>query len=206
MKEYKNRVLSGENAVAAGDVFCSYMRRALKKPDDMTPKAFKARFEVLFKLYDDLKADYELTIGKRERNLIFFNAFSNEHRNRFVQQQKEYHKMTADEIVAFFQVCQSTDQPLREQRLCEAAAKKESKEANQEKDATDKKRAAARRTASSSTNTHRPEKRGCTENLCRHCKTDGYNVKWRKCHCHNFRHPDYCQHMGTLTNCSQDKN
>ncbi len=41
----------------------------------MTWKAFKARFEVLFKLYDDLKADFELTIGKKEHNLIFFDAF-----------------------------------------------------------------------------------------------------------------------------------
>ena len=139
MKEYKNRVLSGENGVAAGDVFRSFLRKALRKPDDMTPKAFKARFEVLFKLYDDLKADFELTIGEKERNLIFFNAFSNEHRNKFVQQQKNYHQMTTDEIVAFFQVCHATDQPLREQRLCEATAKKERKEANQEKDAADKK-------------------------------------------------------------------
>ncbi len=45
----------------------------------MTPKAFKACFEVLFKLYDNLKADYELTIDKKERNLIFFNAFSRDH-------------------------------------------------------------------------------------------------------------------------------
>ncbi len=41
----------------------------------MTLKAFKAFFEVLFKLYDDLKADYELTIGEKERHLIFFTPF-----------------------------------------------------------------------------------------------------------------------------------
>ena len=58
----------------------------------MTLKAFKARFKVLFKLYNDLKADYELTIGKKERILIFFNAISAEHCNKFVQQQKNYHK------------------------------------------------------------------------------------------------------------------
>ncbi len=75
MKEYKNQVLSGEHAVAAGDVFCSYLCKGLKKPDNMTPKAFKKRFEVLFKLYDDLKADFELTIGKKEHHLIFFNVF-----------------------------------------------------------------------------------------------------------------------------------
>ncbi len=55
MIEYKNRVLSDKHAVAAGDVFCSYLQKGLKKPDNMTPKAFKARFEVLFKLYDTLR-------------------------------------------------------------------------------------------------------------------------------------------------------
>ncbi len=87
MKEYENQVHSSEHAVATGDVFHSYLQRALKKPDDMTPKAFKAYFEVLFELYD-LKADYELTIGDEERHLIFFNAFSADHQNKFVQQQK----------------------------------------------------------------------------------------------------------------------
>mgnify|MGYP007054542909 CR=1 FL=1 len=37
--------------------------------------------------------------------------------------------MTVDEVVAFFQICHSTDQPLREQRQREIAAKKERKEA-----------------------------------------------------------------------------
>ncbi len=41
MKECKNKVLYGVHAVAAGDVFCSYLQRALKKPDNKTPKAFK---------------------------------------------------------------------------------------------------------------------------------------------------------------------
>ncbi len=58
---------------------------ALKKPENMTPKAFKARFEVLFKLYDDFQADYELTIGNKEHHLIFFNAFSADHQNKLVQ-------------------------------------------------------------------------------------------------------------------------
>ncbi len=88
MKEYKNPVLSCKHAVAMGDVFCSYLQKGLKEPDDMPPKAFKACFEVLLKLYDDLKADYELTIGEKECHLIFFNAFSADHRNKFVQQQK----------------------------------------------------------------------------------------------------------------------
>ncbi len=98
MRKYKNQVLPGENAVAAGNVFCSYLQRALKKLDDLTPKAFKACFEVLNKLYDNLKADYEVTIGNKKHNLIFFDTFSSKHQNIFVQQQKEFHKMTIDKL------------------------------------------------------------------------------------------------------------
>ncbi len=58
MKEYKNWVLSSKHSVAARDVFCSYLHKNLKKPDDMTPKAFTARFKDLFKLYDNLKAEF----------------------------------------------------------------------------------------------------------------------------------------------------
>ncbi len=104
----------------------------------MTPKAFKACFMVLFKLYANLKADYELTIGEKERHLIFFDAFSADHQNKFVQQQKEYHNMTMDKVVTFFQVCHATDQSLHEQHQHEAAAKKECKEVNRERDATNK--------------------------------------------------------------------
>ncbi len=152
MKEYKNHVLSGEHAVATGDVFHSYLQRALKKPDNMTPKAFKACFKVLFKLSDNLKPDYELTFGEKECHLIFFYAFSGEHQNKFAQQQKTYHQMMMDEVVSFFQICHATDQQLHEQRQREAAAKWEHKEANQEKDAVNKKCAAAQRTNSSNTN------------------------------------------------------
>ncbi len=92
MREYKNRVLSSEHAVTT-DVFCSHLQRALKKLDNMSLKAFKAYFEVLFKLYNNLK---ELTIGKKECHLIFFNSFTAKHQNTFLQHQKEYHKMTID--------------------------------------------------------------------------------------------------------------
>ncbi len=143
MREYKNRVSSSEHAVAAGDVLCSYLQRALKKPDDMTPKAFRACFKVLVKLYDNLKADYELTIGKKECHLIFFTTFSAGHQRKFVQQQKQYHMMMMNKVVTFFQVCHATNHPLHEQHQCAAAAKKECKEANQERDATNKKCAAA---------------------------------------------------------------
>ncbi len=133
----------------------------------MTPKAFKAHFEVLFKLYDDLKADFELTIGEKERYLIFFNAFSAEHQNMFVQQQKEYHKITMDEVVNFFQICHATDQSLLEQ--CQHAdARKERKEANQERDAVDKKCATAQKNNPLSTNNDWSNKCGHKENLCCH--------------------------------------
>ncbi len=94
--------------------------------------------------------------------------------------------MTMDEVVSFFQICHSTDQSLREQHQREIAAKKEHKEANQERDAADKKRAAARRNTPSGTSNQRPKKRGQTENLCGLCKQDGYDVTWTSCSCHNF--------------------
>ncbi len=152
----------------------------------MTLKAFKACFEVLFKLYDDLKADYELTIGEKEHHLIFFKAFSADHRNMFVQQQKEYHKMTMDAVVSFFQICHATDQPLCEQRQHEVAAKNECKEANQERDAANKKLVASHRNNSSNTGNKKSERRSCTENLCCYCKTEGYDMTWNSCACHNF--------------------
>ncbi len=68
----------------------------------MTPKAFKACFKAFFKLYEDLKADYELTIGEKERNLIFFDTFTAVQQYMFVQQQKQHRKMTMDELVSFF--------------------------------------------------------------------------------------------------------
>ncbi len=53
----------------------------------MILKAFKVK--VLFKLYKDLKADYELTIGENEKAIIFFNNISVEYCNVFVQKQKK---------------------------------------------------------------------------------------------------------------------
>ncbi len=46
----------------------------MKKLDDMTPNVFKASFEIILNLYNDLEADYKLMIGERRR-LSFFNAF-----------------------------------------------------------------------------------------------------------------------------------
>ncbi len=152
-----------KHAVAMGDDFCSYLQKGQKKAENMNPKAFKAGFKVLFKLYDDLKAGYELTIGEKECHLIFCNAFSADYCNKFVQQQKEYHMMTMSKVVSFFQICHATDQPLHEQCQCEAAAIKEYKEDNQERDAANKKRAASHRNNSLSTGNNKPEKCGFTQ-------------------------------------------
>ncbi len=186
MKENKNQVLSSKHAVAAGDVFCSYLQQALRKPDNMTLKAFKTCFKVLFKLYDDLKTEYELMIGEKEHHLIFLNSFSADHQNKFFQQQKNYHRMMMDEIVTFFQVCHATDQPLHDQHQYEIAAKKERKEANQERGAANKKQAASRRNNSLSTGNDKLDIHGCPKNLCCNCKPDGYNVTWTSCSRHNF--------------------
>ncbi len=53
---------------------------------------------------------------------------------------------------------------------CEAAAKQEHREANQERDVANKKCAASHRNNCLSTNNDRSEKRGQTENLCHHFK------------------------------------
>ncbi len=55
MKTYKNKVLSRENAVATKDVFCCFLWHTLKKPNDMTPKALKAHFNVLINFMRILK-------------------------------------------------------------------------------------------------------------------------------------------------------
>ncbi len=79
--------------------------------------------------------------------------------------------MTMDKIVNFFQICLTMDQLLCEQHQHEAAAKKEHKETNQERDANNKKYAAAQKNNPLSTNNDWSNKQGCTENLCCHCKT-----------------------------------
>ncbi len=137
MKTYKNKVVSRENAVVAGDFFCSFLWQALKKPKDMTPKAFKVCFGVLMKLYKDLEADFELIICKRERKLIF-NAFSTEHQNEFVAQQKKDAKLSIDDFVNYFQILHAQEAPHCEQKHHEDKEKQACKEANQERDAANK--------------------------------------------------------------------
>ncbi len=46
-----------------------------------------------------------------EKSLLFFNAFSVEYHNVFVQQQKQYIKMLLKDLVNFFQVCIVMDPP-----------------------------------------------------------------------------------------------
>ncbi len=110
-----------------------------------------------------------------------------------------------DEAVSFFQVCHATNQHLRKQRQCKIAAKKEHKEANQERDAANKKCTTSRRNNSLSTGNDKPEKLGCSENLCCNCKLDGYDVTWNSCFHHNFWHPTFCQPSSLLVKCSWDK-
>ncbi len=68
-------LLSGENVVAAGDVFISYLHQGIKKQDNMTSKAFKVCTKILKKLYEDLNTKVELTIGNREIKLTFSMPF-----------------------------------------------------------------------------------------------------------------------------------
>ncbi len=56
----------------------------MKKLDNVPPNAFKECFIALFKLYDNLKADFEQIIGEQAKNLLFFNAFSAENCNMAV--------------------------------------------------------------------------------------------------------------------------
>ncbi len=130
MKTYKNKVISGENAVAAGDDFRSSLQCALKKPKDITPKAFKACFNVLMKLYKDPEADFEVMIGNRERKLIFFNPFSAKHQNEFLPQQQKYEKLSIDDFVNYFQIIHAQEAPCCEQILHENKEKQDCKEAN----------------------------------------------------------------------------
>ncbi len=51
------------------DVFCTYLRHVMKMLANMTQKSFKACFEFFLKLYDDLKADNELTSGENEKTV-----------------------------------------------------------------------------------------------------------------------------------------
>ncbi len=55
----------------------------------------------------------------------------------FVQQQKDYQKLSMDDLVDSEQICHGIDQPVCKQCLCEAVRKHAQVEANQEMGATD---------------------------------------------------------------------
>ncbi len=63
---------------------------------------------------------------------------------------------------------------------------------------------AFRRNNSLSTGNIRSEKCNCPENLCCYCKTKGYDMTWNSCSCQHFRHSNYHQSTGLLTNCSRE--
>ncbi len=70
---------------------------------------------------------------------MLFNAFSADPCIVFVQQQKQYYKMTMGKIVDFFKIFHLTEKPVCKQFKQEAVEKREHNQANQEKDTADKK-------------------------------------------------------------------
>ncbi len=67
-KEYKNCLISCEHSVGTKDCFHAYLCRGIEKPDEIIPQDLKAGFEVLFKLYDVLKADNAPTIEEERHS------------------------------------------------------------------------------------------------------------------------------------------
>ncbi len=85
----------------------------------MTPKAFKAHFDIFAKLYKDLETDFELMIGKRERKLVFSNTFSAEHQNEFVAQQQKHAELSIYNFVNYYQILHTQEAPCFEQKCHE---------------------------------------------------------------------------------------
>ncbi len=92
--------------------------------------------------------------------LIFSKAFSAQHQIEFVAQQKDYSNLSIDDFVTNFQIIHAPKAPHYEQCEHKAKEKLEHKEANQEKDATNKYNAAYKQESSSSGDqTHKHTKR-----------------------------------------------
>ncbi len=91
-----------------------------KKPDHMIPQALKACFKILFKLYNNLEADYNLTIQDKEKNPDFLQCLICWPLKNFLLLAKTV-PQDDNEFVKFFQI--STDQPVCEQSIYEAAEK-----------------------------------------------------------------------------------
>ncbi len=66
METHKNILLSEKHSIAVRDMFQSYLHREIKKPKGMTLMMLKVCFKVLMKLYNKLKADYELIIQDKD--------------------------------------------------------------------------------------------------------------------------------------------
>ncbi len=168
----------------------------LTKPDDMTPKAFIACFEVLFKLYDNLKTTFVLTIGEHKKNFHFFNVFSDEYCHMFVQQKKQNYKMTMDKFVDFFQTCHPTDQPVYKQCQCKAAVKGNARRLTKSRMLL---------IATNCKNTLNNNLVPCSNCVCQEnywctCKDSVYDMLWQSCTCHNWNHLDYCKPLGSALN------
>ncbi len=119
----------------------------------MTPMDFKPRFDVIMKLYNDLDIDFELTIGKRERRVIFVNTYSAEHQNEFVAWQYKYAELSIDYFVNHFRILHAQEAPRCEQICCEDKERQGCKEANQENDAANKCNAFCKHKATKSNDT-----------------------------------------------------
>ncbi len=143
------------------------------------------------KLYEDLDADFELMIGKRERELIFFNAISAEHWNEFVSQLKKYSESTIDDFVNYFQILHAQDVPHCEEKHCEDKENQNCKEANKEMDATNKCNAACKQDAAGYNDT------ACKQPHQVFARGGGNDVAWRSCKHHNFCHPEYRKSSGS---------
>ncbi len=102
----KNCILYGKHSISAMGHLLYLLLQRVEKPNNMTPKDFIAWFEVLFQLYNNIKADNELTIRKKEKSILFFNVYTVEHWNTFVKQQEQYHKMTMEDFEAHMLVHQ----------------------------------------------------------------------------------------------------
>ncbi len=190
---YKNKVLSWENAVASEDFFHSFLWRTLKKPQDMTPKAFKACFDIIMKL-EDLEAAFEKTNGKRERKLIFCNAFSAEHWNEIIAQQKSMQSCPLTILLTIFKYFMPK-KPLDENR--NAVRTRRDKTARK---LTEKRMLPTNATLPASMklldlmtlHANNPFKKP----ICVVCQEDGYDIALSFCEHHNFHQPDYRKPSG----------
>ncbi len=75
MKEYNNRVLSGEHTVTVGDVFCNYLHRGLKKPNDMSLKAIQNMLWGPFQIVQRPQGRLWVDFWQKGMQLVFLMPF-----------------------------------------------------------------------------------------------------------------------------------